>query len=112
MQQHTLTKAYRFLRLNLEGFVWLTALILLALMDPASTQPSLCLMHHLGMDSCPGCGLGHSVSAAFHGDLYGSFSWHPLGMAAILILLLRSIQIFYQYFKYQNPKTHSYGKNL
>jgi hypothetical protein len=110
MQQQTLTKAFRFFRLNFEGFVWLTALILLALMNPASTQPSLCLLHHLGIDSCSGCGLGHSVSAAFHGNFYSSLKQHPLGIAAILLLLMRSIQVFYQNYKYQNPQ--SYGKNL
>lgn len=102
----------RFFRLNLEGFVWITALFMLAFMDPANTQQSLCLLHIAGVESCPGCGLGHSVSAAFHGDLHGSFRQHPLGLAAIVLLFFRSIQVFYQNIKYQQLKNQTYDKNL
>lgn len=100
-----LKKAISFFRLNLEGVVWIIALCLLAFMDPANTQQSLCLLHNLGVESCPGCGLGHSVSSAFHGDFDGSFRQHPLGLAAIVLLSFRSFQVFYQNIKYQLLKT-------
>ncbi|MDP3463835.1 MAG: DUF2752 domain-containing protein [Bacteroidales bacterium] len=103
---------FRFVRINLEAFIWLMALLLLAFMDPNNTQSSLCLIHHIGIDQCPGCGLGHSISAAFHGQIAESFNRHPLGMAAIVLLIIRIITVFYQSFKYQSPKNHPYGKNL
>ncbi len=98
------TRIYHFMRSNIEAFTWLTALLLLAFMQPENTQSTLCLLHHAGIESCPGCGLGHSISAAFHGRFLQSFNMHPLGMAAILILTLRITTIFYQYFKYQSFK--------
>ncbi len=103
---------FRFVRINLEAFIWLMALLLLAFMDPNNTQSSLCLIHHIGIDQCPGCGLGHSISAAFHGQIAESFNRHPLGMAATVLLIIRIITVFYQSFKYQSPKNHPYGKNL
>jgi hypothetical protein len=97
----SVSSSFRFVKLNFEAFVWLIALILLAFMQPENTQATLCLLHHAGIESCPGCGLGHSISAAFHGQIVDSFRMHPLGIAAIVILLLRIVTIFYQYFKYQ-----------
>jgi len=110
--QVKLKKAISFFRLNLEGAVWIIALCLLAFMDPANTQQSLCLLHLAGVESCPGCGLGHSVSSAFHGDFYGSFRQHSLGLPAIMLLFLRSFQVFYQNIKYQQQKKPNYDKNL
>ncbi len=103
---------WRFFRLNLEAIAWLTALLLLAFMQPDNTQASLCLLHHAGIDSCPGCGLGHSISAAFRGRFVASFAMHPLGMAAIALLSIRIVVVFYQNFKYQHFKTINHGKNL
>jgi hypothetical protein len=94
----------RFIRLNFEAFIWITALLLLAFMQPDNTQASLCLLHHAGLESCPGCGLGHSISAAFRGQFLYSFQMHPLGMGAILVLMHRISIIFYQNYKYQSFK--------
>jgi hypothetical protein len=103
---------FRFLRFNLEAFIWLTALILLAFMNPENTQQTLCLWHHTGFDSCPGCGLGHSISAAFHGKILESFNFHPFGLFAILILVLRIVRVFSQNFILISPKTNQYVKDL
>jgi hypothetical protein len=108
----TLSACLRFVKLNFEAFLWLVAIILLAVMQPENTQATLCLIHHAGIDSCPGCGLGHSMSAAFHGRFLDSFRMHPFGMAAIIILISRIVTIFYQYFKYQLIKTINHVENL
>jgi len=97
-----------FLLKNLEGFLWLMALVLLALMSPSLDAPSLCVFRQFGIESCPGCGLGHSISAAFRGQFARSFEFHPLGIFALLILSIRCFTVFKEYFIYQKQKSQYY----
>jgi hypothetical protein len=70
--------------------VWITALLLLALMDPAEDPHySLCFFKWAGISFCPGCGLGHAISWLFRGELIASFKSHPLGIFALTVLLHR-----------------------
>lgn len=103
---------FLFMRQNMEAFIWISALLMLAFMNPENTQATLCLWHHVGFDSCPGCGLGHSVSAAFHGRLGDSFSYHPFGIFAILVLLARCVTVFQQNKYLFTSKTKNHVKNL
>jgi hypothetical protein len=69
---------------------WITSLIMLALMDPSTDAHfSFCFFKFLGLSFCPGCGLGHSISFIFHGNLQASFATHPLGILALFIILFR-----------------------
>jgi len=78
--------------IGLEASVWISALLYLAFIHiPGETHFTICPIKNLGFDFCPGCGLGNSVSYIFHGDFYRSFTTHPLGLFAIVILLLRII---------------------
>lgn len=43
----------------------------------------------MGIDWCPGCGLGHSISWLFHGNLNNSFHAHWLGFPAVAVILSR-----------------------
>ncbi|KAA9040640.1 DUF2752 domain-containing protein [Ginsengibacter hankyongi] len=85
---------------------WITALVLLAIM-PTATNPhySFCVFKLMGFKFCPGCGLGHSISYLFHGDLRASFSTHPLGIFAVIVILLR----LYNLFRLQILIKHNYG---
>lgn len=85
--------------------VWITALISLAVMQPSDDHFSFCIFHFFGIDFCPGCGLGHSISYLFHGDLSGSFSAHPLGIFAVIILLFRISRLIQLHFI--KTKTHA-----
>jgi hypothetical protein len=77
---------------NLEAVVWTSALVWLAVSDPAGgAHFSLCPLRSLGFDWCPGCGLGRAVSYAFHGELAESFRQHFLGIPAIVILTSRVV---------------------
>ncbi len=69
--------------------VWITALILLAFMAPTDNHASLCPLNSTGVAFCPGCGLGHSISWLFHGNISASIKSHPLGIAAVFVLLTR-----------------------
>lgn len=69
---------------------WISALTLLAVMPPGTdAHYSFCIFKMLGFNFCPGCGLGHSISYLFHGNLRASFSSHPLGIFAVIIIVSR-----------------------
>ena len=88
-----LIKKYYY-KINIEAIVWIVALLYLFIIDPyASNHLDLCLFHNLGIDFCPGCGIGRSISMLFHGNLSDSFSTHPLGIFAIAVILYRIITL-------------------
>lgn len=72
---------------------WIVALLLLAAMSPQNEHASLCPFNAMGLSFCPGCGLGHSISWLFHGDLKSSFNAHPMGWFAVVILIYRIITL-------------------
>ena len=75
-----------------EALVWTGGLIYLGCIDPRATHHlTLCPFRLLGLDFCPGCGLGLSISYLLHGDLAGSWSAHPLGFFALPVLTARII---------------------
>jgi hypothetical protein len=69
---------------------WLSALIALALCNPSSQAHfTICPLKLMGLTWCPGCGLGHSISWLFHGDLKNSLHAHWLGIPAVVIIVHR-----------------------
>jgi hypothetical protein len=73
-----------------ELLVWTMGLVWLACINPAETNHfSLCVFKWIGLPFCPGCGLGHSVSWLFRGELNQSLQAHPLGIFALGVLLYR-----------------------
>lgn len=81
-------------RIPLELIFWLTALTLLATADPAGhlhgDHFTLCPLANLGLDWCPGCGLGRSVIQLFHGHVKESIQLHWFGIPAVLIIGYRT----------------------
>ncbi|UCD18571.1 MAG: DUF2752 domain-containing protein [Candidatus Zixiibacteriota bacterium] len=83
--------------IRLEAVFWFLGLAYLAAIDPFSAGHfSFCPLDNLGLDFCPGCGLGRSISLIFQGDLSGSLAAHPLGIPALIILLSRIVTITYR----------------
>lgn len=73
-----------------EAGIWISGLIYLSTITPTDDAHfSICLLNILGLDFCPGCGLGKSVSYLFHGDVLSSFNSHPLGLFAIVVIGFR-----------------------
>ena len=73
-----------------ELLFWLAALCALAFTNPGSSNHfSLCPLKAAGITWCPGCGLGHSISWIFHGDIVRSWQAHWLGIPALFIILYR-----------------------
>ncbi|HEY0245659.1 MAG TPA: DUF2752 domain-containing protein [Mucilaginibacter sp.] len=78
------------IRKNFELIFWISALIALAVADPAVTPHyTLCPLKLAGITWCPGCGLGHAISWLFHGHIKNSWHAHWLGIPALLIILYR-----------------------
>jgi hypothetical protein len=93
-------------RKYLELIAWNGGLVLLAFMDPGTdAHYSFCFFKFIGIKYCPGCGLGHSISYLFHGNLRASFDAHPLGFFAVSVIFARiyklySLHIFPHFKKY------------
>jgi len=69
---------------------WISALTLLAFMNPSTdAHYSFCIFKFMGISYCPGCGLGHSISYLFHGNLKASLDAHPLGIVAVPVIITR-----------------------
>ena len=86
---------YKIIRsFGFEAAIWIGGLFFLAFINnPADVHFTICPLANLGLEICPGCGLGNSISFLFRGDLFGSFNSHPLGLLAVIILLTRIIHL-------------------
>ena len=79
---------------GIEALIWIAAIIFLALIEPAeSTHFTICPFSAIGIDFCPGCGLGRSVSYILHGEITTSLMVHPLGIFTLIILTTRVISL-------------------
>ncbi len=79
-----------FKKIDIESLFWLSAFIYLSLINPYTPKHlDMCLFSLVGIDNCPGCGLGKSISMIFHGDFAASFNAHPLGIPAIILIVKR-----------------------
>lgn len=92
------------MELPLELIFWCFALISLWQLDPNGAHYSLCPLYHLGVDWCPGCGLGRSMSLLMKGELWASWKLHPLGGFALAVIIYRIFEIL----KHLQTK-HNYG---
>jgi hypothetical protein len=80
--------------LGFEALIWIVGLLFLAFINtPANVHFTICPLINLGLDFCPGCGLGSSISYLFRGDFINSFNSHPLGLFALIVLLTRIIHL-------------------
>ena len=69
-----------------EAFIWFTGLLYLAFNHSNFT---ICPLKLLGLEYCPGCGLGLSIHYLFSFSLKESFNAHPLGSAALIVIIHR-----------------------
>jgi len=95
-----------FLYSQFELFFWVGAIAALAFSSPEGQHYTLCPLNNFGLDYCPGCGLGRSISCAFHGNITGSFEWHPLGFFAIGVIVHRIITLIRSSIKFNHQKLH------
>ena len=67
----------------------MAGLAVMAWMDPATTGESWCVFAQLGIEWCPGCGLGHAIAHLARGEWAASLQAHPLGGAVVVLLIGR-----------------------
>lgn len=96
--------------LHFEWIALASGLFLAAMIIPGSNEPTFCLFNRSGVDFCPGCGLGRSISLAFRGNLKASLQMHPAGILAIFILLYRIVSIHIR--NHNLKKDRYYEKNI
>ena len=78
---------YRYI--DREAFIWTAGLVYLAVANISGSHFTICPFNLLGLGNCPGCGLGLSIHYLFRFSLTQSLNAHPLGIAALPIILLR-----------------------
>lgn len=86
-------------KLPWELFIWLLAIVLLWSSEADAAHSSLCPLYNLGLDWCPGCGLGRSVSLFLQGSVKESIAMHWFGIPAFIILLRRIFTLSKAHFK-------------
>lgn len=78
-----------------ELIFWVLALMALAIAAPEeyghAHHFTLCPLANLGIDSCPGCGVGRSITQLLHGNLTESWKHHWFGIPALLIIVFRIV---------------------
>lgn len=90
---------------NLELLTWVGAMVVLMFSSAENHHYTLCPLDNLGVSSCPGCGLGRSVSFALHGDLAASIQMHPFGLLAVIVIFYRIITLIFNFFQFNHFKT-------
>lgn len=93
-------------RFPVELACWVAALGCLAVTNPVASHFTLCPLSNLGFTWCPGCGLGHSVSALLHGNIQSSLQYHWFGIPATGILAYRIWHLSKSFFQSLNLKTN------
>jgi hypothetical protein len=92
----------KFLVHNLEAFIWIAAILYFAVSPlPSGEHFTICPLSLAGFEHCPGCGLGRSLILLLHGHVNESFTMHPLALFALIVLVLRIILVFRNYFRLQ-----------
>jgi hypothetical protein len=97
-----------FFRKYFELIFWVAALILLGMSDPAAaTHFTLRPSKLMGINWCPGCGMGHSIAFLLHGDISNFFRAHWLGIPALVVICHRIYVLFRQQVLQQKLKFNS-----
>ena len=88
---------------RLNGFLfelvfWLGAIVALATSDLSVIHYTFCPLANLGITWCPGCGIGHSISAFLHGNIVESLRAHWFGIPATILIFRRIIMLISKIF--------------
>ena len=82
-------------RFPLELVCWTGGLLTLFFSEVSGDSHfTLCPLYNLGLDWCPGCGLGRSIASILKGDISASIKFHWFGIPALIILLHRIFYLF------------------
>ncbi len=86
--------------------IWLLSLAALYLTKPGIA--SACIFKFIGIQSCPGCGIGSAIHHFLHFDILASLHAHPLGIPAALAIIYQIVwPFFFSNNKNKRTWTHS-----
>jgi len=66
----------------------------MATLDPTIQSTSWCFFDFIGIEFCPGEGLGHSIAWLFRGEIDNAINANLFGPLAVVILSFRILQIW------------------
>ncbi len=76
--------------INPEALIWISGILVLAFLNvDGSSHFSVCPFKNIGIDFCPGCGLGKSIHYLLSFEIEKSLNAHPLGLFAFAVLIRR-----------------------
>jgi hypothetical protein len=64
-------------QIPLELIFWIGSIAAILTINPEVEAFSICPLHHLGFDWCPGCGLGRAMNLLARGEFLASWQLHP-----------------------------------
>lgn len=97
----------QFFRKYFEKFFWVLALAALFFMNAANDGFSFCLFRLAGFESCPGCGLGHSIHHTLHLDFSQAYAENKMGIPVTVLLIAKAAPVFHN----KNKTTNGYQTN-
>lgn len=99
-----------FFSIEWEALMWIIGLLFLFVINPYEKQHfTLCPYKNLGINFCPGCGLGRSISLFYHFDFIRALKTHPLGIIAFTIILYRIIYLIKKNYFHKKNNEVSHG---
>lgn len=108
-----MSKFFKIIIKNSEAILWIFGLVYLASINPYSgNHLTLCGFKLIGIDNCPGCGIGRAISLIFRGDFQSSFDMHPLGFLALILIISRIVSLILSFMKSQSALEVENGKRI
>ncbi len=89
-------QAKKWILKNIELLFWIAALTALFFLRVDIPQTSLCFFSLIGLQECPGCGIGHAIHYALRFDFEASFHHHVMGIPGVIIIFIRIKQLLYK----------------
>jgi len=91
----------------LELIFWIGSMAAILTINPEVEAISICPLHQMGLDWCPGCGLGRAMNLLASGEFQASWSLHPAASLAYGAIFHR-IWVLLKTLK----RSETYGKRI
>ncbi|PEN14483.1 hypothetical protein CRI94_05515 [Longibacter salinarum] len=97
-------------RFPVEAGLWTAGLVLMAFMNPSAEGETWCLFARLGIEWCPGCGLGHAIAFMARGEWAASFAAHPFGAVVVAGLFVRIVRLLREAYGRRRPVFSTFSR--
>lgn len=76
-------------QIPVELIFWMGSIAAILMINPEVEAFSLCPLHNLGIEWCPGCGLGKAMNLLARGEFKASWQLHPAAGLAYGVIFHR-----------------------